>query len=207
MPARGRRRGRDISSGAEGRGAARPGGAPPAVLVPWVALREGRADAGYAGWRQALAVGLAGGPAGRGTWDPSPQPGSGAAPGAGTLLATLAHGLLGIDPDAPSGRLRIAPVLPGHIRSFTVENIRVAEARVTLEYSREEGLHRYRLQPLGGRIPVMAVFEPSLPLGSVAAIRVDGSEADLEYATEGGRTRLQVQLPLDRTRALEVEGS
>ena len=174
--------------GRGGRGAARPGGAPPAVLGPWVALREGRADAGYAGWRQALAVGLAGGPAGRGTWDPSPQPGSGAAPGAGTLLATLAHGLLGIDPDAPSGRLRIAPVLPGHIRSFTVENIRVAEARVTLAYRREGRVHRYRLEPLGGRIPVMAVFEPSLPVGSVTSIRWTAPKPTLNARPKkGGR--------------------
>ncbi len=188
-------------------GIAPPAGRPPRGAVPWSTLRAGGADAGYAAWRQALSEGLAGGPAGRGTWDPSPAPWSAGAPAAGALLATLAHGLLGIDPDAPSGRLRLAPALPDHIRSFTVENIRVAEARVGLAYRREGRVHRYRLEPLGGRIPVMAVFEPSLPVGSVTSILVDGAEADLERSAEEGRTRLRVQLPLDAARTLEVEGS
>jgi hypothetical protein len=184
-----------------------PAGPAPRGSAPWTTMGAGRVEAGYAAWRRTVSEGLAGGPSGRGTWDPAPVPWSAGAPGAAVLLATLAHGLLGIAPDAPSGRLRLAPALPGHIRSFAVDNIRVAEARVRLEYQREGRVHRYRLEPLGGRIPVMAVFEPSLPLESVSSIRVDGAEADLERSAEPGRVRLRVQLPLDATRTLEVEGS
>jgi len=184
-----------------------PAGPAPRGSAPWATMRAGRFDAGYAAWRKVLSEGFAGGPSGRGTWDPAPVPPSAGAPGAAMVLATLAHGLLGIAPDAPSGRLGLAPALPDHIRSFTVGNIRVAEARVGLEYRREGRVHRYRLEPLGGRIPVMAVFEPSVPLAVVSSIRVDGAPADLDRTPEPGRIRLRVQLPLDATRTLEIEGS
>jgi hypothetical protein len=180
----------------------RPGGPPPEALAAWAATRQGRSEEGWAAWRRTLSAGMEAGPAGRGTWDPGPDGASGA-PAAGLLLATLVHGFLGIGPDAPAGRLRVAPALPAHVRSLVVRNLRVAEARIGLEYRREGGTHLFRLEPLGGRVPVMAVLEPSLP-GRVARARVDGAPADLEMSLEGGRTRVAVQLPLDATRTLEV---
>ncbi len=183
----------------------RPQGRPPEALAAWTAAVEGRSEEAWTAWRRTLSAGMEAGPAGRGSWDPGPD-GAGGAPATGLLLATLVHGVLGIAPDAPAGRLRVAPALPAHVRSFVVRNLRVAEARISLEYRREGGTHLFRLEPLGGRVPVMAVLEPSLP-GRMADARVDGEPADLEMSMEGGRTRVAVQLPLDATRTLEVAES
>jgi len=193
-------------AGSDSQKDARPVGRPPEPLAAWAALAGGRSDEGWSAWRRALAHGLEAGPAGRGTWDPGPERDEAGAPGAGLLLTTLVHGVLGITPDAPTGRLRVAPALPTHVRSFVVRNVRVAEARVELEYRREGGVHRFRLEPLGGRVPVMAVLEPSLPFRP-ATTRVDGRTAELEVTTEGTRCRVAVQLPLDATRTLEVRES
>jgi hypothetical protein len=182
----------------------RPDGPPPPALAAWTAFAEGRSDEGWAAWRRSLSAGMSAGPAGRGTLDPSPDEGEGAAaPAAALLLATLVHGLLGVDVDAPAGRLRLAPAFPPHVRSFSARNLRVAEARIALAYERGDGVHRFRLEPVGGRVPVMAVLEPSLP-GRVGSVRVDGRPADLEVSDQGARTRVAVQLPLDATRTLEI---
>ncbi len=182
---------------------ARPDGGAPEALAAWTAFAAGRSEEAWTSWRRTLSAGMAGGAGGRGAWDRGPGEGEAAAPGAGVLLATLVHGLLGIAPDAPAGRLRVAPVLPVHLRSFEVRNLRVAEARIGMEYRREGGAHLFRLEPVGGRVPVMAVLEPSLPFRP-ERVRVDGAHADLERSAEGVRTRIAVQLPLDATRTLEV---
>ncbi|HKJ03319.1 MAG TPA: hypothetical protein VJ997_12720, partial [Longimicrobiales bacterium] len=177
------------------------GGAPPAFLAPWAALAEGDADGGYAAWRAVLGEGLAGSAGSRGSWAPPAR-------GAASVLATFAFGLLGLEPDAPSGRIRIAPALPAHVRDFRVQGIRVGDARLELSYRREERVHRFRLDATDGRVPPMVVLEPSLPLRALGAVRVDGAPADLTSQRHGpgrARTRLSVQIPVDGPRLLEIE--
>lgn len=192
-----------------------PGGGPgpggndiEAALTPWHACASGRADEGYAAWRRTLGDGLEGavsaGGGCRGTWDPVDDLRRAGAPGAGILLATLVHGVLGVVPDAPAGRLRLAPALPSHVRTFRVRNIPVGDARVGLEYRREGPGHRFVLTPAEGRVPPMVVFEPAVA-GSVRAVRVDGSAAELDSVEAGGRTRVRAQLPLDGVRTLDIE--
>ena len=187
-----------------GREGAVPAGDPPAALAPWAALVSGRVDEAWAAWRRSLAEALVGGAAGRGSWDAVPDPWGPGAPGAGIAMATLAFGVLGIDADAPSGRLTLSPALPAHVRSFEAHGIRVGDASISMIYERVEGTHRFRLEPLGGRVPVMAILAPSVAVTDVGGIRVDGESVDLETVVEGGRTRVQVQLPLDAVRTLEV---
>ena len=187
-----------------------PGGSPPRVVAtegtPFEAWARWAADdptGAYAVWRGHSGLGLASGKAGRGTWDPPSHP-PGAPPGAGILLCGLAHGLLGLVPDAPSGRIRVAPALPAHLTSFEVRGIRVGETRFTLRFQRKGRTHGFELEPTRGRVPAMVVFEPSFPGTRVAEARVDGVRADLEARSTGSRTRVAVQIPLDAPRSLEV---
>ncbi|HSG48176.1 MAG TPA: hypothetical protein VLA43_10210, partial [Longimicrobiales bacterium] len=121
------------------------------------------------------------------------------------VLGTLAFGLLGLEPDAPSGRVRIAPALPAHVKDFRVRGIRVGDARLELAYGREGRVHRFHLDALDGRVPPMVVLEPSLPLAALGAVRVDGAPAELTATPAGTRTRLQIQIPVDGPRLLEIE--
>jgi len=172
------------------------------ALGGWTQLRRGEIDEGYRTWRNALTAGLLGGPSGRGSWDPE---GIGA-PGAGHVLCGLAHGILGLAPDAPSGRIHIAPSFPAHLGAFTIRGIRLGDARIDLDYRREGGRHRFELSPTEGRVPATVIFEPSLPGVRPGTTYVDGQPAELAPVNEGDRLRFGVQLPLDGRRTVEVEG-
>jgi hypothetical protein len=197
-----------------------PGGsphAPPALggpgirpaLAAWGALVSNRPDEGYAVWGGILGDGLRGGHVGgegcRGVWDPTSDLLRAGAPEAGILLATLAHGVMGLAPDAPAGRLGLAPTLPTHSDSFQARNIPVGDVRATLEYRRSGPTHRFTLVPLEGRVPPMVVFEPAVAGGRVRAVRVDGRAAELDTLEARGRTRVRAQLPLDGVRILEID--
>lgn len=177
---------------------------PGTPLEAWARCAGGDAEGGYAAWRAQVGSGLAGGHGGRGTWDtPSRPPGS--APGAGILLCGLAQGLLGLSPDAPSGRIRVAPALPRQVRAFEARGIRVGDARITLRYERDGRTHRFVLDPTRGRIPPMVLLEPSVPCAGLGGVRVDGATAGLDTGAESGRTRVRVQLHLDSVRTLDVD--
>ncbi len=155
-------------------------------------------------WRAQAGLGLASGEAGRGSWDVPGRP-PGLASGAGVLLCGLAHGLLGLIPDAPSGRIRVAPALPAHLAAFEARGIRVGDARVGFRFHRRGETYRFEVEQTRGRVPMMAVLEPSVPAGRVVETRVDGARADLETRSVGSRTRVPVLLPLDAPRRLEVD--
>jgi hypothetical protein len=178
-----------------------PDGSP---LGCWDRWCRGDSDGAWVDWRGLLGRGLAGAEHGRGCWDPPSEP-PGAAPAAGMLLCGLSHGLLGIRSDAPSGRIRMSPVLPRHVTHFAVEGIRVGEARLSLRYDTDGTTHRYTLEPTRGRVPPMVILEPIVPASVVTASRVDGADADLPTSPVGGSTRLQAQIPLDSRRTVEVD--
>lgn len=172
----------------------------------WASWVGGDPDEAYTGWRGLLGAGLVGSAYGRGLWDDVTSP-PGAPAQAGLLLAGLAHGLLGLSPDAPSGRIRMAPRLPGHLTRFQVREIRVGEAHFTFRYQRDGDTHSLSFTPTRGRVPPMLVLEPSLPIAATAGIRVDGEPAELDTTPEAGRTRVRIQIPLDGPRTLEVDGA
>ena len=171
------------------------------ALQGWTQLRRGTIDEGYRTWRGTLVSGLMGGPSGRGSWDPE---GAGA-PVAGQVLAGFARGLLGLAPDAPSGRIRIAPAFPSHLSAFVARRIRLGDTRIDLEYRKEHGRHRFELSPTEGRVPATVIFEPSIPAEGPGRAFIDGQPAELVQVREGNRLRVRAQLPLDGRRTVEVE--
>ncbi|HSM61414.1 MAG TPA: hypothetical protein VK849_11475 [Longimicrobiales bacterium] len=175
------------------------------VVGAWDLLAAGDVVQGWQRWRTELTAGLDG-PVGRALWDAPGRFGPNGAPVAGALLATLAHGVLGLRADAPSGRLRVAPAFPPHVRSFRAVGLRVGNVRLALDYGREGAVRRFELTPTAGRVPAMIVFEPRVD-GLVRAVRIDGGGAELDTTPVEGGTRLRAQIPLDGTRVVEVEGA
>lgn len=165
-------------------------------------------DAAWAAWRQLLASGIRGGRLAEWDLDPAaPASGAHVEPFDGVppeIVLALVHGLLGYSPDAPVGRLRLAPRIPSHLTRFTVTGLGVGEASLTLEYERAAGMHRFTLDPVLAAVPPLAVFEPAVE-GSVLGVRVDGSSAELDTRPAGVRTVVPVQIPVDAPRTIEIE--
>ncbi|MGB1658487.1 MAG: hypothetical protein ACPHO4_14200, partial [Longimicrobiales bacterium] len=108
---------------------------------------------------------------------------------------------LGLSPDAPVGRLRLAPRMPTHLTSFVAAGIRIGDGTIRMTYERAGNAVLYSLEPERIGVPPLLVFEPSVH-SAVAAVTVDGRVAELDMRSDGGRTIVPVQLPLDGVRTL-----
>lgn len=92
------------------------------------------------------------------------------------VLTPLVRGLLGIEVDAPAGRLRVAPHLPAEWDTVRVEHLAVGAARLTLELVRDGrtialGVRREGIEKGS---PLAVEFAPALPLGAARVRRADG---------------------------------
>jgi hypothetical protein len=173
------------------------------TLRTWSGLGEDT-DGAWGRWRETLSEGLVSGPSGPASWDEVDDLLAPGAPVAGAMLAAFSHGVLGYMPDAPSGRLRLAPRLPSHVRSLTVERLRVGPTYITLRYERSKTRHRFVLEPTSARVPPMLVFEPSIPGRRLAEAHIGEARADLDSIPEGERVRVRVQLPLEGPCTLDL---
>lgn len=161
-------------------------------------------ETAWTGWRGALSHGLTDGPAGPGTWDPSTSNGKDREEClTAELLLALAHGLLGVRADAPSGRLHLAPRLPSHLTAFSARGIVLGDSAIGMNYERSKGTHHFTLEPEMASVPPVVVFEPAVR-GHVVEVRVDGEVAELELRREGNLTIAPVQVPIDGVRHLEI---
>ena len=158
-------------------------------------------DAAWSEWRVRLAAGLEGGPSGAGSWDASTVD---AESTTAELLLALTHGLLGLQRDAPVGRIRIAPRLPSHLLRFAARGIRLGDASLKFSYERFDSTHRFTLETEVAAVPPLAVFEPALR-GGIVSVRVDGQAAELDTRPIGTLTSVQLQLPVDGVRVIEIQ--
>lgn len=118
----------------------------------------------------------------------------------------LLYGLFGARPDAPVGRLRLAPALPAPWTSVELRNVRLGDATLDVGYTREGGPSTFVLRPTGGAVPATVVFEPRTP-ARVARVLVDGEPAEVEIRPAGPRTAVRLQLPIDRERRVTLVGT
>ena len=164
-------------------------------------------DRAWADWRALLDEGLAHGPAGPATWDDlydfqgDGEPNEARPAATAEVILAFAHGMLGLSPDAPVGRLRLAPRMPTHLTSFVAAGIRIGDGTIRMTYERAGNAVLYSLEPERIGVPPLLVFEPSVH-SAVAAVTVDGRVAELDMRSDGGRTIVPVQLPLDGVRTL-----
>ncbi|MEP7345230.1 MAG: hypothetical protein ABI877_08180, partial [Gemmatimonadaceae bacterium] len=96
------------------------------------------------------------------------------------VLTPLMRGMLGLDVDAPAGRIRLSPSLPPEWDSVRVEHVRVGKDVVGLLLTRKERTLGVELWREGGGgdagRPLEIDFAPSLPLGA-DSIAVSSGEA------------------------------
>lgn len=155
----------------------------------------------WAAWRALLQEGMTEGRHGAGTWDPALAP-----PAlAGVVLAAMTHGWLGVFPDAPVGRLAMAPRLPQHLRTFTVRGIPAGDTRVALTYERAGTTHTFAFEVEYGRMPPSLIFETTVP-HEVERVLLDGTPVEPDKSRSEGGTTVRLQTPLDAPRTLTIEG-
>ena len=165
-------------------------------------------DRAWRDWRILLDEGLTKGPAGPATWDeissnPHSQVQDYGESLTAELLLSLAHGLLGLAPDAPLGRLRIAPRIPSHLTSLEVTGIQIGDGEVSVAYQREREEINFTLTPERVGIPPLIIFEPSIS-GTVQKVLMDGKNAELNLKSINGQTVVPIQLPLDSARTMTI---
>jgi hypothetical protein len=138
---------------------------------------------------------------GRKQADPSADPASSGA----LLVASFVHGLLGVEPDAPRGRLVLRPAIPPSWSHLEVLRLQLGDAAVSLRYHREDALHRFHIEQESGAVPLRLIFEPALPAPALASARVDGQEAALDPRSVGKIVLVPVQIVLDHERIVELQ--
>lgn len=125
---------------------------------------------------------------------------------AARVARALARGTLGIAPDAAYGRLRLAPHLPASWQALEVRGIRVADARVDLGYRCDGHRHTFVLRPTAGRVPLTLILEPSLPIGGIESVELEGEPVTVDSIRRGERWGVRFQFPLDGERTVVVAG-
>jgi hypothetical protein len=111
------------------------------------------------------------------------------------------HTLLGVAPDAPRGRLRVRLCLPDWLDALSVENLRMGDALVLLQCTREGEHFSYVVEQIAGAMPVRLIFEPTFTR-PVKTVSVDNVEAQLSMQPYRDRVIAPVQLMLDHQRVL-----
>ena len=117
------------------------------------------------------------------------------------VICDVAHELLGIEPDASRGRLRLRPRL-GTRDVIEARHIRFADGSVALLAERDGSILLFRVEQVEGSIPITLLLEPFVDEPRNAEI--DGRPAELLPQTVDGDTIVPVQLVLDDVRTLAV---
>lgn len=122
------------------------------------------------------------------------------------LLRAVSQGLLGIQPEVPWGRIRLAPRLPEGWEHLRAIGIRVGDTSLRLEVTAAAGGVEFELTPAAGRIPLNLVFEPELPLAGVGRVLLSGEVVEVDVLPgPPGRTGIRFQFPLDERKVVRVE--
>jgi len=188
------------------------GGAVWPLFTGWTSMAEyaaGRSEAGFAHWRATLDLAFE---REKGAWDEvlhgSERRAAGVCPdqawSTAMAIAPLVYGLLGAEPDAPKGRLRLRPQLPDAWNRLEVRDLRMGDASVRLHWERDGSMVRFAIEQEEGAVPIRLILEP-VALGKVVAARIDGTDAELDARPFGGGLVVPVQVALDTERIIELE--
>lgn len=117
------------------------------------------------------------------------------------VICDVAHVLLGIDPDAARGRLRLRPRL-GERDLLDARHVRFADGSVSIRAVRTAAALEYRVEQVEGSIPLTLLLEPFVD--DPIRAEVDGHTAELVPQSVEGGVIVPVQLVLDDVRTLIV---
>ncbi|MGQ0562044.1 MAG: hypothetical protein ACT443_09245 [Gemmatimonadota bacterium] len=124
-----------------------------------------------------------------------------AAPRARHPITTFVYGVLGYAPDAAKGRLTLRPDFQDAGRRITVQNLRMGDALIAVEYTRTEDALRFELAQTAGAYPLRLIFAPLLSR-PVAAVFVDQTRAELDFRPHRDGLIIPVQIMLDDRRTV-----
>ena len=113
------------------------------------------------------------------------------------VLTPLVRGLLGIEVDAPSGMVTIAPHLPAEWDSVRVAHVAVGDARLSFVIRREGRSLTLDVSKQGSTRPIRVIFAPALPVGASVS-PADSLRAEVLPGAVVARVQLEVR---DRARA------
>jgi hypothetical protein len=121
-------------------------------------------------------------------------------------LLTLAfvHGVLGAAPDAARQRLRLRPFATRTWNAWSVNELRVGDARVAVALRRAGGGISVAVEQTAGAFPLRLVLELILPESRVDGMAVDGRSATLDVRRHGPGLIVPVQLMLDDRRVVTL---
>ena len=175
-----------------------PSGAVWALFTGWAALAEYRAGAGEAGFVHLTANADLATARQRGAFDEAlhglEERPAGVCPdqawSAGMVVLPFVEGLLGVEPDAPAGRLAIRPQLPSVWARLEVEGLRCGESAYDLKIQRrDDGVSIALRRTLGPALFVtLAPWCPTLAL----RVEVDGQAVKPEATGWGSGLRCAV---------------
>lgn len=131
---------------------------------------------------------------------PSPDPPADADPDS-MMICDVAFNVLGLEPDAVRGRLRLRPRLD-RFAGIEALNIRFADGSIGLSATRDESAVTLRIEQDSGAIPMTVLLEPFID--RPVSAEVDGRRADLTPVSCDGGTIVPVQLVLDQARTLII---
>lgn len=117
------------------------------------------------------------------------------------VICDVAFNILGLEPDAVRGRLRLRPRLD-RFAEIEAHSIRFGDGSVRMSATRREAAIVLSIEQDSGAIPLTALLEPFVD-GPVSA-DVDGRRADLMPRPCDGGTIVPVQLVLDQARTLVI---
>jgi hypothetical protein len=121
------------------------------------------------------------------------------------ILVPVCLGLLGIEPDATRGRIRIRPRLPDAWSFLDVRGIPIGDAAVAMRWQHQRGRHVFTFRQERGPVPLRLIFEPLLPPAARLTATVDRVPAALDAVPHHGRMIVPMQVALDADRVITLE--
>ena len=113
-----------------------------------------------------------------------------------TFFAAAVNGLLGLQVDAVSNRITLAPHLPPNWHTVAIRNLRVGSSEITFNLISSASEIGLEMENSGD--PVNVSFAPEIPLGAkVGDVRLQGKRisATLEPHAEDAHARTEFHLP------------
>ncbi len=124
---------------------------------------------------------------------------------AARLVRSWVEDVLGVEPEAAYGRIRLAPDLRRAPAELRLRRLRVGDARIGVDCRVEGRSCSFALFQEGGRVPVNLVFAPRLPLPPPLRVRIGDDEVEVTLEEVDGGSEIRCQFPLDPERRMIVE--
>jgi glycogen debranching enzyme len=115
---------------------------------------------------------------------------------AAMVVSPLLRGLLGLESDATSHQLRLAPHVPAEWKSFEVHNLRVAGCTIDLKYKRTEDGISLQIQRTGSDDCAMEFSPAFSPRAEVVGAQINGRPVSLRMERNSEDQHVTVRFPV-----------